>query len=84
MKNLYIHGSGVYIHVPEIYRTATGNPKVINCDLYEGHYVLLHKDHPTFSAIYSTLLAAMMSGKSVTYRVNENGACTVAYARVYP
>ncbi len=57
-----------------------GDESVMNCDSASNGYATLLSTDSNFEIMYSTLLAARMSGQSVRIRIDENSAqCSVAY-----
>ena len=54
--------------------------EIINCEMAEGKFFTLYKSHPLFREVYSTLLTAKISNRSVRLRIVENtSGCKLAY-----
>jgi hypothetical protein len=68
-----------------IYLQAAGSDREnLDCDLVEGHYMVLKKEHPVFEAAYSTILTALATNKTLAVRiVTGSPICEVGYVRMY-
>lgn len=68
----------------QIYLEAPADKHELNCDLVEGYYMLLNKEHPLFEVSYSTILTALTAGKRLQVRVIEGSSdFRVAYVRMW-
>jgi hypothetical protein len=78
LLSVYPNSSG------NIYLQAGAGKENLDCNLVEGHYMVLKSDHPVFEAAYSTVLTALASQKSLTVRIkNGSPICEVSYVRMF-
>lgn len=64
-----------------VYVATSGDESVLNCNAASGQYVTLKADHKGADRIYSTLLAAQISGKKInSIQVDDNSTgCVIQY-----
>lgn len=56
----------------------------LDCTLKEGSYMTIMSSHPLFKEIYSTLLSASLTDKSMYVRIkNGSSDCEVSYIMYY-
>ena len=78
LLSIYPNASGnVYLQVGE------GREK-LDCNLVEGHFMVLKPSHILFDEIYSTILTGLASQKKLIVRIkNGSPICEVSYVRMY-
>lgn|GEM_PF-866147 len=65
-----------------LYLWTSGDESQLNCDLFQGDYLTLRRNHQSFDAIYAFLLSAYAQDEPVMVRVYEGSdGCQIAYAR---
>jgi hypothetical protein len=78
LLSVYPNASG------NIYLQAGQGRQNLDCNLVEGHYMVLKANHPVFEAAYSTILTALASNKKLTVRITTGSPiCEVSYVRMY-
>ena len=78
LLSVYPNSSG------NIYLQAGAGRENLDCNLVEGHYMVLKSVHPVFEAAYSTILTALASQKRLTVRIkNGSPICEVSYVRMF-
>jgi hypothetical protein len=71
---LYVQASG------DIYVGMVGGLAGLNCSPVSGLYTTLYSSSPNVKLIYSTLLSAQMTGRSVTIRIVDGSVgCGITY-----
>jgi len=66
----------------DVYIRTSGDESQLNCNLLEGQYLTLRRDHEKYDAIYAFLLSAYHQREAVTIRVREGtDGCNIAYVR---
>jgi hypothetical protein len=78
VSELYLHNG----HQRLLVSTNGVERNLGNCAAIQNNYIAVPKAHALFEQIYSLLLAAQLSGKSVTLRTLDTpgGECTVVWA----
>ncbi|NAW63879.1 hypothetical protein [Photobacterium halotolerans] len=67
-----------------IYLQAPAGKEKLNCKLVSDHFMVLKNTHPVFDAMYSTVLTALSTQKTLAVRIVENSEdCEVTYVRMY-
>jgi len=78
LLSVYPNASG------SVYLQAGEGKENLDCNLVEGHYMVLKSDHPGFDVAYSTILTALISQKHLVVRIVDGSPhCEVAYVRMY-
>jgi hypothetical protein len=78
IEQLFLHNSG------QLYIGMDGDETKLGCQPTEPTLVAIPTSHPLFASYLSMLLAAQLSGKTITLRFDATtGPCTVGYLRLY-
>ena len=78
LLSVYPNASG------NIYLQAGAGKEKLDCNLVEGHFMVLKPSHVLFDKIYSTLLVGLSSQKKLIVRIkNGSPICEVSYVRMY-
>ncbi|EGU57979.1 hypothetical protein VINI7043_12466 [Vibrio nigripulchritudo ATCC 27043] len=77
ISDLYTNADGA------IYVGTYGDEKKANCTAVSGVYFTLDSSSSNAKEVYSSMLAAFMSGKKIQLRIKEGHAkCELAYVRL--
>jgi hypothetical protein len=83
IDRIFLHESGD-IKIPPPGGSDGSHAQNVQCTLSDGTYFVLKRAHPSFSEIYSAILAAQVAGKLVFLRIEDGSPdCTVRYADIY-
>lgn len=73
---LYINSTGVFV-------ATSGAETALTCTPNSSQYLTLPKTHGNYASIFSTLQAALISGKTVNLRIEDASVgCNVLYITI--